>query len=145
VLPEYGVFRVGLAAGMLAFSNATVNYAAPVLSREQAVLGVPELGLKAVTRSTSVGYPLCREANNKKYFFGDGDSIDVTTPEAISFFEKVDALESLIKQGYRPQFVCRDFLKDEVRKEGKNARLIAGTDLSYYTLSDVFWCFCWRC
>lgn len=138
-VPKDGVLRVGLHVGLKDFSNATSNFEGRVLTKEEAVLGVPEMGLKSITRGTSVGFPLCKVANNKTYYFGEDEKkLDVSTPEAITLFEEIDGLIKLLKSGKRPQFVCRDFLKDEVRKLGKGARLIAGTDLRYYILCRMF-------
>lgn len=138
-IPKDGVLRVGLHVGLKDFSNATIGFEGRVLTKEEAVLGIPEMGLKSITRGTSVGFPLCKVANNKTYYFGEDEKmLDVTTPEAIKLFEEIDGLIELLKSGKRPQFVCRDFLKDEVRKLGKGARLIAGTDLRYYILCRMF-------
>lgn len=137
-LPVDNSFTIGLNAGLKAFADATRDYSAPILTPQEAVLGVPQLGLKSITRATSVGYPLCTFAKNKKYFFGSEDDLDVTTEEANELFLKIENLLSIIKLGKRPLFVCRDFLKDEVRKVGKKARLIAGTDLTYYLICRMY-------
>jgi hypothetical protein len=137
-LPADDSFTLGLSAGLKPFADASRDYIAPVLTKEQAVLGEPALSLKSITRATSVGYPLCLVAKNKKHYFGSDSDMDVTTPEAVALFEQIDKLVSLLKEGKRPLFVCKDFLKDEVRKEGKKARLIAGTDLRYYILCRMY-------
>lgn len=137
-LPASNSFDIPLAAGLKAFSDATVNFEARVLNFDEAVLGSPVLGLKSLTRGTSVGYPLCLVARNKKHFFGDGDEFDLERPECKQLRKQVASLEQVIRSGKRPQFVCRDFLKDETRKEGKGARLIAGTDLRYYILCRMY-------
>lgn len=131
---EDGSFKAGLSAGLKAFADTSRNYDSPVLTTQEAILGVPALSLKSITRSTSVGYPLGTFARDKKYFFGSDTDMRVDTPEAIELISNIERLEEMLKEGKRPFFVCRDFLKDEVRKVGKNARLIAGTDLSYYIL-----------
>lgn len=137
-LPCDNAFDIPLSMGMKAFSDATIHYSAKTLSFEEAVLGCPELGLKSLTRGTSVGYPLCLEAKNKKHYFGDGDEFDLSREECRQLKADVESLIEVIKSGKRPQFVCRDFLKDETRKLGKYARLIAGTDLRYYILNRMF-------
>lgn len=137
-LPDSSAFRVGLAVAMRNFAKATGKFPAPVLSKKDAAQGKPELGLKGLTRSTSVGYPLCHEARDKRDYFGADDEMDFSSDKAIKLLTEIDMLEDLIREGYRPQFVCRDFLKDEVRKEGKCARLIAGTDLRYYILCRMY-------
>lgn len=137
-LPADKSFEKGLYAGLQPFSEATSNYSAVKLSFEEAVTGVNVLGLKSLTRATSVGFPLCMVAKDKKYFFGDGDDFNFDTPEANQLREEVLSLEKLVLEGKRPQFVCRDFLKDETRKKGKSARLIAGTDIRYYILCRMY-------
>jgi hypothetical protein len=63
----------------------------------------------------------------------------IDTPEAVELISVVEQLEEKLKNGQRPFFVCRAFLKDEVRTVGKNARLIAGTDLTYYILCRKYY------
>jgi hypothetical protein len=137
-LPDSSSFKIGLNVGMRRFGKATGKFDAPILTKEQAVAGEVKLGLKSLTRATSVGYPLCREAKDKRDYFGVEEKPDFTSVKAVQLLTEIDMLEDLIRQGYRPQFVCRDFLKDEVRKEGKGARLIAGTDLRYYILCRMY-------
>lgn len=137
-VPVDGSFKVGLSCGLKAFADATISYSSPILTAEEAILGVPGLGLKSITRSTSVGFPLGIIAKNKKHFFGSDEELDITRPEAIELIDNVNALVELLKQENRPFFVCKDFLKDEVRKVGKKARLIAGTDLTYYILCRMY-------
>jgi len=137
-LPAEKSFVKGLYAGLKPFAEATANYSSHTLSFEDAVSGSNVLGLKSLTRSTSVGFPLCMVAKDKKYFFGDGDEFNFTTSEALQLKDDVSVLQGLLKSGMRPQFVCRDFLKDETRKKGKNARLIAGTDIRYYILCRMY-------
>lgn len=137
-VPDSSSFKVGLNVAMHDFAKATAKFDAPILTKEEAVAGKPELGLKSITRATSVGYPLCREANDKRDYFGRDEVMDFSNARAVQLLTEIDMLEDIIKQGYRPQFVCRDFLKDEVRKQGKSARLIAGTDLRYYILCRMY-------
>jgi hypothetical protein len=133
-VPALNSFSKGLAAGLKPFATATRNYNARTLSFDEAVIGVPSMSLKSITRSTSVGFPLCMVAADKKYFFGSDEDFNLTTKEALLLQEEVGVLDGLVRSGRRPQFVCRDFLKDETRKKGKGARLIAGTDIRYYIL-----------
>lgn len=137
-LPANNSFSKGLAAGLKPFAKATANYDAKTLSFEEAVVGSNVMGLKSLTRSTSVGFPLCMKASDKKYFFGSDEDFNLTTKEALELQSEVFELEQLLRSGKRPQFVCRDFLKDETRKLGKSARLIAGTDIRYYILCRMF-------
>jgi len=137
-IPPLKSFEKGLSVGLKPLSHATRNYEARRLSFEEAVVGVTVMGLKSITRATSVGFPLCMKASDKRYFFGDADDFDLSSPVAIELADQVERLEGLLKSGVRPQFVCRDFLKDETRKKGKVARLIAGTDIRYYILCRMY-------
>lgn len=132
-------FSVAVGVAMKPFNDASVDVSRRVLSFEEAVIGVPALGLKSIARQTSVGFPWVIKTSDKKYFFGSNSDFDLAKPEAIRLKEEVLELEKLLKSGVRPMFVCRDFLKDEVRKKGKKARLIAGTDIRYYILCRMYY------
>lgn len=123
---------------MKPFSDVTRHFSGRKLSFEEAVLGVPELGLKSIPRSTSMGYPFCTVYKSKKEVFGDGVDFDLTTEEAIDLRDRVLKLEALVKEGKRPFFICRGFLKDEIRNAGKPSRYIAGVDLQYYILCRMY-------
>lgn len=131
-------FKTAVYAAMYPFSQATRDHMARKLTFEEAVLGCPEIGLASIPRSTSLGYPWCTKKRDKTYFFGKGEEYDITTPEAQQLKKEVLDLEKLLLAGKRPLFLCRDFLKDEVRKKGKGARLIAGTDVRYYILCRMY-------
>lgn len=131
-------FKTAVYAAMYPFSQATRDFMARKLTFEEAVLGCPEIGLASIPRSTSLGYPWCSKKRDKTYFFGKGEAYDLTTPEAQQLKKEVLDLEKLLLDGKRPLFLCRDFLKDEVRKKGKGARLIAGTDVRYYILCRMY-------
>lgn len=133
-----GRFRTAVFAAMHPLSTATMHSTARKFTFEEAVLGVPSLGFSSIPRSTSLGYPWCSKERNKAYFFGKGDTYDLERPEAQELKRQVLELETLLLEGKRPLFVCRDFLKDEVRKKGKGARLIAGTDVRYYILCRMY-------
>jgi len=138
-VPDTAIFKDGLYAGMKKFADSSIDMTRKVLTFDEAIRGDNQIGLKSLTRGTSVGYPLCAQGiNNKKHFFGSGEELDLGKEEAIELARQVDSLLTVIKSGKRPLFVCRDFLKDETRKRGKSARLIAGTDLRYYTLCRMY-------
>lgn len=137
-IPPEADFKKGLSMGMQRFADASINARSDKLTFEEAVLGIPEIGLKSITRGTSVGYPLCTQYKSKADIFGIGDEFDLTLEEAVVLRREVEILDDLVCQGIRPQFVCRDFLKDETRKKGKGARLIAGTDIRYYILCRMY-------
>lgn len=131
-------FKTAVFAAMHPFSLATRKHTGRKLTFEEAVIGCPEIGLASIPRSTSLGYPWCTQQRDKSYFFGKGEKYDLTRPEAIELKKQVLDLEKLLLAGKRPLFLCRDFLKDEVRKKGKGARLIAGTDVRYYILCRMY-------
>lgn len=132
-------FSRAVGVAMQRFNVLSRNDVARILTFEEAVLGVPALGLKSIARSTSAGFPWCIEAKDKKYFFGsDPEGFDLENPNAVLLKEQVMELVGELEAGKRPFFVCRDFLKDETRKVGKNARLIAGTDIRYYIICRMY-------
>lgn len=133
-------FKVALGIAMHPFNTATKDHTRRTLSYREAVCGVPSIGLKGITRQTSVGFPwvVKTKSKDKTYFFGNDQEYDLDTPEAQELERQVMELKEMIENGQRPLFVCRDFLKDEVRKRGKSARLIAGTDIRYYILCRMY-------
>lgn len=133
-------FGLAVSTAMQPFRKATRHVLGKTLSYKEAVIGNPILGLRAITRGTSVGVPcvISTGASDKSYFFGKGDEFDLNTEEALQLEREVADLQSLLESDVRPFFVCRDFLKDEVRKVSKNARLIAGTDIRYYILCRMY-------
>lgn len=131
-------FRDAVFTAMQPFSKASEHFTARTFSFEEAVVGVPALGFASIPRSTSLGYPWCLGGRDKSYFFGKGQEYDLSTDRAKELRIEVMGLSDLIREGTRPLFVCRDFLKDEVRKKGKSARLIAGTDVRYYILCRMY-------
>lgn len=130
--------KPGIRAGMKKFSECTTNIEGRVLSYREAVVGNPALGLKGIPRGTSVGYPMCLKAEDKSYFWGDGNEFDLENPRAKKLESEVMALAKLVEDGIRPFFICRGFCKDETRKQGKDARYIAGTSIHYYILCRMY-------
>jgi hypothetical protein len=124
----------GIRSGLKKFSEASRHVKGRVLSYEEAVKGNVALGLKAIPRGTSTGFPCCETAKDKSYFWGDGDEYDLTLPRAKELQKEVESMEEMVLNGIRPFIVCRGFLKDETRKAHKGARYIAGTLVHYYIL-----------
>jgi hypothetical protein len=101
------------------FREATKDDWKGLLSKEEAVKGVEGLKLRAISRTTSPGYPyIMTTKNGKKDFFGDGD-YDFTGPECAELFERVDSIVEAAKDNCRLSHVFMDFLKDEVRPHAK--------------------------
>nr|QKI28879.1 hypothetical protein 1 [Lactuca sativa dicistroviridae] len=126
--------RPGIWAAMRMFSEATRHVQGRVLTYEEAVVGNPSMGLKGIPRNTSAGYPDCLIAEDKTFYWGSAEKYDLKTPNALRLQKEVEQLEEMLLRGERPFFVCRGFLKDETRKQGKGARYIAGTPVQYYIL-----------
>lgn len=131
--PDTQGFQESVHEAMQPFNRTTLDVHARVLTTQEAIVGNPTIGLKGIPRSTSVGYPMCTTFSSKKIILGC-DEYDLENPYAQDLLKQVDNLEEMLKQGKRPFFIARGFLKDETRKEGKNARYIAGTDMRYYIL-----------
>lgn len=133
-------WRTAMEVLLYPFNKASKDFCARTLTFEEAVVGCPAFGLKSIERKSSVGYPCCLETGNrdKSYYFGKDVEFDVTGEKAQELKNDIECLLALLKNGIRPYFICRDFLKDEVRKVGKNARLIAGTDIRYYILCRMY-------
>lgn len=131
-------FALAVRTAMKPFGESTLGYSGAVLSFEEAVIGVPALGLKGIPRGTSVGYPMCLEVRNKTHYFGNDDQFDLEKPECVKLKQEVIALERVLQEGKRPFFFCRGFLKDELRKIGKGSRYIAGTSIHYYILCRMY-------
>lgn len=133
-------FKMAIGIAMQPFNRATQHHMRRTLTYREAVCGLPAIGLKGITRQTSVGFPwvVKTKSKDKTYFFGSNQEYDLETLEAQELERQVEQLQRLLEAGQRPLFVCRDFLKDEVRKRGKSARLIAGTDIRYYILCRMY-------
>jgi hypothetical protein len=129
-------FRQAVFVAMQKHAQATVNHYGSVWSVKEAVLG--RAGANSIPRKTSVGFPMCMEHKDKTYILGKDEQYDVDSPAFAQFEKEIRALEKLIRQGKRPWFAARGFLKDETRKLGKDARYIAGTSLHYYVLCRMY-------
>jgi hypothetical protein len=123
---------------MKPFFESTTNVSGRVLTYEEAVKGNPAIGLKSIPRNTSVGYPYCKVAADKSFFWGNADEYNLNLPNAKILEKHVMELLAMIKAGKRPFFTARGFLKDETRRLGKSARYIAGTNVAYYILCRMY-------
>nr|QKF95577.1 hypothetical protein [Forsythia suspensa dicistrovirus] len=108
-----------------------------LLTFEEAVLGVPELAYRGLTRGTSAGYPYVLDANGKGKtdFFGEKQQFDLTTPLALKLRVRVEHILNEARSGRRLRHFYRDFLKDETRKHSKvdagESRLISSAAVDY--------------
>lgn len=118
------------------FSDATVDYIGRVWSVEEAFVGAN--GARGIPLGTSVGLPGCMLYKNKRDMLGGMMEWDFNEPKLKKLVAEVLALEEMLREGIRPYFLVRGFLKDETRKPGKSARYIAGTNVHYYALCRMY-------
>jgi len=116
-------------------------YHKPLMTMNMATFGDPDRpGWRALTRSTSAGYPLNKMSKGKSMYMGPPDKPFTELPSNI-----VNHLESIIlmlKRGERPIFLVTDNLKDELVslekiKQGK-VRLFNGTSLDYQIIFRMY-------
>lgn len=99
-----------------------------VFSKEEAVIGIK--GCKwwsSMGRSTSVGFvpwfskmkDIGPDTPGKTIFFGTGAEYDLSNPNALELFARVDSVIEKLKKGERDLFAFKDFLKDELRPLAK--------------------------
>lgn len=126
------LFTEAVFVAMKPFKEATTAFHGRVWTTKEALVGAN--GAKGIPLGTSAGLPGCVAFKNKRTMLGGVTSWEVDTPEIQTLCKEVEALEVMIKEGVRPCFLVRGFLKDELRKPGKSARYIAGTNVHYYVL-----------
>lgn len=118
------------------FSAATVDVLGRVWTVEEAFVGCN--GAKGIPLGTSMGLPGCIDYKNKRDFLDGMTEWDFANPKLCQLVEEVKGLERMLKDGVRPFFLARGFLKDETRAKGKKARYIAGTNIHYYVLCRMY-------
>jgi len=129
---DVSLVRDAVVTAMRPFASSTVNILGRVWSTKEALVGAN--GAKGVPLGTSVGLPGCLLHRNKRAMLDGAMEWDFSSPTVIKLMEEVEALERMVQDGIRPFFMARGFLKDELRKPGKGARYIAGTNVHYYIL-----------
>jgi len=125
-----------MGAAMQLHFRKTANCTRMILSKEEAVTGIPSIKLKAINRSTSCGYPWRLDcAEGKKDFFGFEDDYDFSNAQCQALFKRVDEIVAAAKNGVRLSHIFTDFLKDETRPHAKvdavATRAISGAPLDY--------------
>lgn len=133
---DLDLVRRAVPLAMKPFSDNTLRVSSRVWSVEGALVGAN--GAKGIPLGTSVGLPGCLDHRNKRSMLGGAMEFDFTKDEVKTFVAEVRKLEDMCKKGIRPFFMARGFLKDELRKPGKSARYIAGTNVHYYTLCRMY-------
>jgi hypothetical protein len=94
-----------------------------LLTFDEAVTGIDGLDyVDSINRSSSPGYPHVLQTGGKRgktYWFGTGDSFDLTTVEAMKLRDDVDETIEKASKGIRSFHVFMDCLKDERRSKEK--------------------------
>ena len=131
---DVGLWGEAVSVAMRPFSQATVHDGASVWTVEEAFIG--SNGAKSIPAGTSIGMPLCVDYRNKKAMLPHDETTGwvLGSKEMLEFKQQIGKFDDLLHQGIQPFFMCRSFLKDELRKPGKTTRLISGTPLHYYIL-----------
>lgn len=133
---DYPWLRQAVHEAMSPFTVATRNHPRVLLSFEEAVAGVPGLGMRSLPRNTSAGFPwTLKYKKGKKEMFGfEGDYV-FDTPAAREVAARVDEVIDAAKKGQRLMHICSDFPKDELRSHEKvlagKTRMISGTSVDY--------------
>jgi hypothetical protein len=128
--------RMAVPLAMKPFSQSTSFVSGRLWSVQEALVGAN--GAKGIPLGTSVGLPGCVEHRNKRSMLGGAMEFDFDAKEVKAFMLEVEGVEAMCKKGIRPFFMARGFLKDELRKPGKQARYIAGTNVHYYVLCRMY-------
>jgi hypothetical protein len=128
--------RMAVPLAMRPFSQSTSFVSGRIWSVQEALVGAN--GAKGIPLGTSVGLPGCVQHRNKRAMLGGAMEFDFDKEEVKSFMVEVEGVEAMCKKGIRPFFMARGFLKDELRKPGKQARYIAGTNVHYYVLCRMY-------
>lgn len=118
------------------FVQLTRDVPRRIFTIEEAILGVPTEKFRSIPRGTAAGYPYVNVLRDgKKSFFGDGDVYDLTTPECVDLFSRVEYIVQSAKDNVRLSHVFVDFNKDELRSAAKvqqvATRLISSSPVDY--------------
>jgi hypothetical protein len=113
--------NVAINVAMKSFSaDTSASYAKP-LTYDEAVLGIPSIGLRSLPRGTSAGYPYkLFVKKGKTDFFTDEDEYNLDqTDKGIWLRERVSDIIESGKARKRLDHIFTDALKDELRSEEK--------------------------
>lgn len=121
---------------MSKFTELTRGHTSRIFTKEEAVLGVVQEKFRSIPRGTSPGFPYNQDSHvGKKAFFGDAPEYDLTRPECVALFARVDHVLDQARKGVRCAHLFTDFLKDELRGREKveavATRLISSAPLDY--------------
>nr|APG78445.1 hypothetical protein 1 [Shahe picorna-like virus 9] len=125
------------------FSRATKDFPKIVLTPEEAAKGIPSMGVKAIPRDTSPGYPYRLEGSvGKKAWFGNEQEYDLNNPKWFALKRRVISMRDQILEGKRPAVLYVGFLKDELRNKEKVAavktRYVSSCPQDYTLLCKMY-------
>jgi len=117
-----------------------------ILSFEEAIMGMPAIGIPSINRSTSPGFPWSSKFKDGKYgIFGRDDTFDLNNPASDALRRAVEELRvNLISDTVRLDQICfTDVVKaDETRSAAKcaagKARLISASPLCFTILMKQY-------
>jgi hypothetical protein len=134
------VSRASSSYGQL-IREATVKYKNRVTWTLKEALHAKD-NVKGIPSSTSSGFPmnLKNEIDYKKLYLNSFNAGDLgRASDYFGIIEiKIDEYLTMYRNNVRPFFVYYDFLKDEVRTIGKNARMISGSPFYYFLLVRMY-------
>lgn len=119
-----------------------------VLTFEEAILGWSDGVLGPLSRRTSPGFPMVIDkeimaAGGRKYFFGKGDTYDLTRPQCVTLKADCLALLAQINRGDIPHQYNVVFMKDELRKIAKvqahDTRVVECAPLCMLIVMKMLW------
>ena len=122
------------------------EYYGRILPFEEAIAG-SELNpyIRAIPRQTSPGYPHVLRSKGmpgKTYWLGKEGPVDFSTAPMQELRKEVEEAIALMSQGKIPEFVCLDFLKDELRPlekvETGQTRFISATNIVLLTIMKMY-------
>lgn len=125
------------------FARVTRDFPRTILTPEEAAVGVPCMGIKAIPRDTSPGYPdRLEESVGKKAWLGSGPEYDVTGPMWQKLKAKVLAKKEQIIAGQRPAVLFAAINKDELRSHAKveavKTRYVSSCPQAYTILCKMY-------
>jgi hypothetical protein len=125
------------------FTKATKDFPQIVLSPEQAAVGVPSMGVKAIPRDTSPGYPYRLEGSvGKRDWFGSEQEYNLNNPKWFALKDRVINMRDQILEGKRPAVLYVGFLKDELRTKEKveavKTRYVSSCPQDYTLLCKMY-------
>jgi hypothetical protein len=125
------------------FAEFTKDFPKIILTPEQATVGVPSMGVKAIPRDTSPGYPDCLVASvGKKAWLGNDPEYNLDNDMWRELRATVLSKLELLKARKRPAFIFKAILKDELRTHAKveavKTRYVSSCPQAYTILCKMY-------